>query len=303
MTIRQLQIFVTVCEEGSITKAAQKLFMAQPTVSFAVSELEKYYGAKLFDRLSKRLYLTDAGTRLLPYAQHIILMFNEMEAGAQNLKDSGTLRIGSSVTIGTCLIPNLLKSFAKNRPNVVVKMQVDNSEIIEQSVLDNQIDLGLIEGIVHSPQLVSEEFQKDELVLLFAPGHRWEAQTSVMLDQLKDEPFLMREHGSGGREILESALLLHDIDIKPAWESISTQAIVEAVANSLGVTVLPILLVESLLAQGILITRPIEGISLKRKFSLIHHKNKYITGIMREFIDLCHTKPCGGTPSVSTPYH
>lgn len=100
----------------------------------------------------------------------------------------------------------------------------------------------------------------------------------------------MRESGSGGREILESALLLHDIDIKPAWESISTQAIVQAVVNGLGVAVLPLMLVEPLLVQGSLISRPIEGMSLKRKFFVIHHKNKYITGIMQEFISLCHVE-------------
>jgi len=298
MTIRHLKIFVTVCEEGSISKAGQKLFMAQPTVSYAVSELEIHYGVKLFDRLYKRLYLTDSGRKLLPYAQHIVSMFDEMEVGARNLDSSGTLRIGASITIGNCLIPILLKSFLENRPSVAVKMQVDNSEKIEQSVLDNRIDFGLIEGVAHSSQLVSEAFWDDELVLLFAPGHHWETQVSVMPDELKGEPFLMRERGSGGREILESALLLHDIEIEPTWESISTQAIIRAVADGFGVAVLPFLLAEPHLAQGTLVTRPIEGISLKRKFAIIHHKNKYITGIMQEFIGLCRTAYNGKSPPV-----
>lgn len=295
MTIRHLKIFVTVCEQGGITKAGQKLFMAQPTVSSAVSELEKHYGVKLFDRLSKRLYLTDAGERLLPYAQHIILMFDEMEAEAQDLNESGTLRIGSSVTIGNCLIPRLLKSFAANRPNVDIKMQVNNSERVEHAILNNQIDLGLIEGMTHNSQLTSEAFWDDELVLLFAPGHPWEAQTSVTPEQLRGAPFLMRERGSGGREILESALLMHGIDIEPIWESISTQAIIQGAARGLGVAVLPFLLAESYLERGLLVMRPIEGISLRRKFFIIHHKNKYITDIMHEFINLCYSEPYGVT--------
>lgn len=287
MTIRHLKIFVTVCEEGSITKAGKKLFMAQPTISFAVSELEKHYGTKLFDRISKRLHLTDAGGKLLPYAQHITSMFDEMEAGAHDWDSSGTLRIGTSITIGNCLLPGLLKAFAERRPGVNVKVQVDNSEKIEQSVLDNRIDLGLIEGAFPSPQLVSETFRDDELVLLCPPGHRWAKQKAVMPDELKGEPFLMRERGNGGREVLEGALLLHGIEIEPAWESISTQAIVRAVANGFGVAVLPLLLVENHLAQDTLITRPIEGISLNQKFTIIHHKNKFITGAMQEFIGLC----------------
>ena len=287
MTIRHLKVFVAVCKEGSITKAGKRLFMAQPTVSFAVSELEKYYGVKLFDRISKRLYLTDAGNKLLPYAQHIVSMFDEMEAGVKNRENNSTLRVGVSITVGNCLLPGALKDFAARRPRVDVKIKVDNSEKIEQAILDNRIDFGLIEGISHSPQIVSEAFREDKLVLLFAPGHRWEAQAAVKPEELKGEPFLMREHGSGGREIVERALLLHDIEMEPAWESISTQAIVRGVINGFGVAVLPLLLVENHLAEGTLLTRPVEGVSLKQKFSVIHHKNKYITDTMQEFCDLC----------------
>lgn len=290
MTIRHLKIFVTVCEEGNITKAGQKLFMAQPTVSLAVSELEKHYGTKLFDRISKRLYLTDAGCRLLPYAQHVTAMFDEMEASVCDSENSGTLRIGASITIGNCLLPNLLKAFAERRPGVEIKMQIDNSEKIEQFILDNRIDFGLIEGVPHGSLLVNEPFRDDELVLLCSPSHRWAKRNSIKPDELGSEPFLMRERGSGGREILESALLLHDIELEPAWESISTQAIVQAVINGFGVAVLPLLLVKNHLAQGELIAKSIEGISLQRKFFIIHHKNKYLTGTAKDFICLCHAE-------------
>ncbi len=108
MTIRHLKIFVTVCEEGGITQAGHKLFMAQPTVSAAISELEKQYGTKLFDRISRKLYLTDAGQKLLPYARHITSMFDEMENLAHDLEDSGTLKIGTSITIANRLFTGLL---------------------------------------------------------------------------------------------------------------------------------------------------------------------------------------------------
>ncbi len=287
MTIRHLRVFVAVCEEGSITKAGQRLFMAQPTVSFIVSELEKYYDTKLFDRISKRLHLTDAGRKLLTYAQHIISMFDKMEEEIREWNSSGTMRIGSSITIGNCLLPGLLKDFKKARPGVSVNIQVDNSGKIEQSVLNNSIDFGLIEGMSHSSLIVSEPFRDDELVLVFAPEHPWAEQQTVKAAELKGEPLLLREKGSGGREILESALLLHNIEIEPTWESSSTQAIIQAVAKGLGVAVLPMLLVENYIAQGALITRPIEGISLKRKFMIIYHKNKFLTDIAKDFIELC----------------
>jgi len=293
LTIRHLKIFVTVCEEGSITKAGQKLFIAQPTVSFVVSELEKHYGAKLFDRISRRLHLTDAGRRLLPYAKHIVSNFDEIERVIQEGDNSGELCVGTSITIGNCLLPDLLRDFAGRRPGVTVNIRVDNSEKIEQSVLENQIDLGLIEGVPHSNQLVSEAFRDDELVLLFAPGHPWEAQDFVRPEELKHQTFLMRERGSGSREILESALLLQGIEIVPSWESVSTQAIVRAVIQGLGVAVLPLLLVETHLARGALVTRPIEDVSMQRKFFMIHHKNKYLTGAAMKFMDLCRTHGSG----------
>lgn len=294
MTIRHLRIFVTVCREGSITKAGQVLFMAQPTVSLAISELEKHYGTRLFDRIGRRLYLTDAGQRLLSYAQHITSSFDEMEAGVKGWEDSGSLRLGTSITIGNCLLPDLLKAFSRTRPDVNVKIQIDNSEKIKQAVLNNTIDLGLIEGKAHHPLLISEPFRDDELVFLCAPSHRFASQSSIQLPDLIDEPFLMRERGSGGREILESALLLQDVEIEPAWESISTQAILQAVASGFGVAVLPLLLAKSHLAQGTLITRPIEGISLHRKFTMVYHKNKYLTSSAKAWIRLCHEGE--GTP-------
>lgn len=289
MTIRHLKIFLTVCEEGGITRAGEKLFMAQPTVSYAIAELEKHYGTKLFDRISKRLYLTDAGTKLLPYAQHIVSMFNEIETGAWSTNQGGTLRIGTSITIGNCLLPGLLSAFKEQNPGVSVKVRVDNSKQIEQFVLENSIDLGLIEGVSHSAQLVNEAFKDDELVLLCAPGHRWAGLEAVPPEELVAEPFLMRERGSGAREVFESMLLLHDIQLEPIWESVSTQAILRAVEKGLGVTVLPLLLVEGSLREGTLVAKPIKGISLKRKFAIIYHRNKFITGPAANFIQQCHS--------------
>jgi DNA-binding transcriptional LysR family regulator len=289
MTIRHLKIFVAVCEAGSMTKAGQTLFMAQPTISQAIRELEIHYRAKLFDRIAKRLYLTDAGKRLLPYAQQISSIYDAMEADAQGWDSNGVLRIGASITIGTCLLPDLLTSFATSRPDVTVQIQIDNSEKIKQAVLENAIDIGLIEGLPNSSFLVSESFYDDELVLLCSAKHRWAGLKSVAPEDLKTEPFLMREKGSGGREILESAFLLQNIELEPTWESISTQAILQAVSKGLGVAILPLLLAKNHIQQGLLLSVPIDGIYLKRKFAIIYHKSKYLSSSAKEFIQVCHS--------------
>lgn len=287
MTVRHLKIFVAVCEEGSITKAGKKLYLSQPTVSLAIAELERHYQVPLFDRISKRLYITEAGKRFLQYAQHITSVFDEMESTMQDWHNSGSLRIGTSITIGNRLLPGLLQQFKKSRPNTQVTVQIDNSEKIEQAVLENHVDIGLIEGVAHSPYICSEDFCDDELVLVCPPGHPWAAQASVPLTALQKEPLIMREKGSGGREIIESMLKLHAIEITPAWESVSTQAIVQAVTAGLGVAILPRLLVEQPLAQGLVEQATLRDISLKRKFSIIHHQNKYLAAPALEFIQLC----------------
>lgn len=287
MTIRHLKIFVTVCEEGSMTQAGQKLFMAQPTISAAIHELEKQYGTRLFERISKKLYITDAGNKLLPYARHIISMFDEIENFAYNIKDSGILRIGTSITIGNCLISDFLDAFTNVQPDVKINIKIDNSEKIEQAILENQIDFGLIEGIVHNPALIRKTFRDDELVLVCSSKHEWIKRKFVKPQDLQNEAFIMRERGSGAREILESALLLHGVEIQPAWESISTQAIIQGVIRQHGVAILPLLLVREYIEKGQIIVLPIQGVSLKRKFSIIYHKDKYLTPAMLSFTNIC----------------
>ncbi len=148
-----------------------------------------------------------------------------------------------------------------------------------------------MEGIPHSNHLNKSAFKEDELVLLFAPSHPWRFQSVIEPEALRKEPFFMREKGSGGREVLESALLLQGIEIQPAWESISTQAIISGVENGLGVTVLPFLLAKPSLDQGKLLTRPITGLALRRRLYIIWHKNKYVTEAMRDFMQICRDMP------------
>lgn len=109
MTLRHLRIFVAVCETGSMTAAASQLFIAQPSISLAVSEMEEYYGVKLFDRISRKLYLTENGRRALQYARHIIDLLDEMEQGVKDLDTVGQLRVGTSITIGTYLLPHYVR--------------------------------------------------------------------------------------------------------------------------------------------------------------------------------------------------
>ncbi len=287
MTLKHIKIFVAVCECGSVTAAAEKLYITQPAASLAISELEDYYGIKLFDRIAKRLHITEAGKQFLQYATHIVGLFDELEKGVRNWDSIGVLRVGASVTIGNYLLPGYVKEFQTDHPQMKIKAVIDNSETIEEYVLKNEIDLGLIEGITHSPYIESKCFMDDELVLICSPNHIWTTCDAIEIEDLKDEEFILREKGSAGREIFDSILQIKGIKIDPSWQSISTQAIIRAVSKGLGVSVLPYLLVKDNLDRGEIQSINIKDISLSRQFSVIYHKNKFLTDSAKDFISLC----------------
>ena len=282
-----MQIFVAVCDSNSVTEAAHRLFMAQSAVSLVISELEKHYGVKFFDRISRRLHLTDAGKYYLSFARRILESFDEMEKKIQNWDDWGLLRIGSSITIGTYLLPQLATSFYEQFPNIKMHVLIDQSSVIEQKLLKNELDAALIEGMVHSDRIVSHSLMNDELVLICGKDSRLRQTPQISLDQLREQPFILREKGSGTRELFDSVLLTRGLLIAPIWESISTEAIINAVAAGIGLSVLPLRLVERELASGRLFQIKIEHVDFKRQFYLIYHQDKFISGSIDAFIQHC----------------
>ena len=171
MTLRHLRIFVAVYQERSITRAADRLHLAQPSVSLAIRELEENYKIRLFERFSRRLFITEQGEQLYDYALHIISLFDEMEEKIPAWKQSATLRIGSSVTIGNFLLPALIQQYTRELPSVNPKVTINNSGFIEDAVLDNRLDFALIEGNTQHPNIVSEPFLEDRICFICSPRH------------------------------------------------------------------------------------------------------------------------------------
>ncbi len=287
MTLRHMKIYVTVCECESVTAAAEKLYLAQPSVSLAIRELEEYYGVKLFDRISRRLYITELGKQFLNYATHIVSLFDEMEKEMKDWDSIGTLRVGSSITIGNYLLPQYVNRFNEQFPQMKVHVIIDNSENIEKRVMSNEIDFGLIEGITHNPQIISEKFMEDELVLICGKNHPFYNKEQIAVEVLPKYDFILREKGSGGRELFDSTMLVHNIEIKPVWESVSTRAIIKAVNEGLGLSILPYLLVKQDLESGTIKQIKIKDLTFKRHFYIIYHKNKFHTNSALKFMELC----------------
>jgi LysR family transcriptional regulator, transcriptional activator of the cysJI operon len=286
MTIRNLEIFVKVADLGNMTAAAQSLYIAQPTVSQAISEIESHYGIKLFDRLAKRLYITESGKQLLSYARHIIALDEEMELAMKDPEKSGILKVGASMTIGAELMPKIASGFQEKHGELRIHAVVRNTADIENLILRNDIDFALVEGIVHSKSIIAEPFMDDELALVCGKSHALYGIRSVTLEELLKHDFVVREQGSGTRELFESAMISKNAAWNISWECSGSDSIKSAAAGGLGIGVISKRLVEREIAVGELVVLNVPGLDLKRKFSIIFHKNKYITDTMKEFFSM-----------------
>lgn len=287
MTLRHLIIFIRVADLGSMTAAAKSLYISQPTVSQAVSELEEYYGIKLFDRLSRHLYITDSGSQLLGYARHITGLFNEMEQAMKNPDKAGRLKIGASMTVGTCLLPKLISRFTKKCPSVQVQAVVKNTKDMEQLILQNDVDFAVVEGIVHDPDITVIPFFEDELVLVCGRNHPLYQAKKIPLPDLRRLEYIVREQGSGTRELFEIKMAAEELEWQPIWECNDSNGLISAAVSGIGVAVISQLLVRNEIQSGELSTLHVEGFDLKRKFCVIYHKNKYLTNSMKTFFELC----------------
>lgn len=286
MTLRHLRIFVSVCDHKSVTEAANSLHLAQPTVTLVIKELENYYSIRLFDRISRRLFITEAGRKFYDYAVHIVALFDEMEVSMKDWDGAGIVRVGASVTIGNFFLPRFVKKFKQDHPEMKVQVCIRNSGQLEQLVLDNALDFAFVEGKPSFSQILAVPFLDDHVVAIVEKEHPLAERKEISLKELTAWDLILREKGSAGREILDSLFTLHGLKGEPAWESVSTQAIVKAVKAGLGVSVLPYMQVEREIRNGEVAALTIQEEVFERKFYVIRHKNKYLARTAREFMEM-----------------
>lgn len=287
MTLRHLRIFIEVCDSGGMTAAAEKLYMTQPSVSQAIAELEGHYNVKLFERLGRKLYITAAGSRLLSYARHIISLYERAEREIRMISENGILRVGASVTVGTCILSDVVKAFLNRCLNVEVTTTVDNTKVIEEMILSDKIDIGLVEGSIHSPDIIEEPFYDDELVLICHSKHPWAVKGRIDAEELRGCPFIIREKGSGTRELFEAEMAIAGLKWTTAGVYNNTEAIKNAVAAEMGFAVVSRLTVEKEVKTGDVKIVEIKGLRFMRKFHLVYHKNKFLSNAMLNFKEVC----------------
>jgi DNA-binding transcriptional LysR family regulator len=270
-----------------MTATADSLFMSQSAVSQAIAELEKYYDVKLFERLSRKLYVTQAGEKLLSYARHMIHMNDQVEKDMRALHDSGSIRIGASVTVGANVLPKLISAFKQINPQIGIEVFEDNTEKVEKLILYDHIDIGIVEGETASPDIVNMPFMDDELVLICGARHRFSSLSIIEPHELEKEDFIIREKGSGTRKTFEDVMTANKLSWKVTWTCNNADTIKMAVAEGLGISVISKRAVTNEVASKVLYTAAISDIMFDRKFKIIYHKNKYLTEQIKMFIDLC----------------
>lgn len=277
MTIRHLRIFIEVSKTGKMSIAAQRLFISQPTVSQAIRELEDHYGRKLFDRLSKRLYITSFGKELFNYAAQVVEQFDNLEKKMNDSIHVENLRIGASVTVGTCLLSKIIKEFHTLSPRVSTYSYVNNTSMVEKKLLNSDLDIAIVEGDIHSQDLITIPVIDDYLVLLCNNEHPLSNKENVSLSDLQNSKFAMREGGSGTREYFERILHQYKVQIQLVCEASSTDTIRRAILDDDCLSLLSIHTFEEDIINGNIKIINSELSALKRSFKLVYHKDKILS--------------------------
>ncbi|WP_116133537.1 LysR family transcriptional regulator [Tropicimonas sp. IMCC34043] len=296
MTLEQLRIFLAVADREHVTRAAEALNLTQSATSAAIAALESRHAVKLFDRVGRRIVLTDAGRSFVPEARDVLARAAIAERMLEDLAGfvRGTLRIAASQTVGNYWLPPILSRFHAAHPGLALVTRIGNSEEATRAVRNLDADLALIEGSCTDDAIAATELPGDRMVLVTAPGAE-PALRSASPEAVAAALWVLREPGSGTRAAFDdwvASLGLGPADIRIAFELSSNEAVRTAVEAGTGATVLSELVVDSSLDSGRLCAVPAD--LLVRKFSLLRHRERRLTSAERAFADMLSAMAADG---------
>ncbi len=292
MTRKHFTIFVEVCRFLNFSQAAEALNTTQPAVSLAVKELESHYGVALFERMNRRVYLTPAGEALLATAQDVLRGFQEAEETLGQGRPLA-LRVGANVSFGEAGLAQVLGRFRQEHPQVRLRALVANSDKIQSLLAENQLDVGIVDGLGASERLRAQPLYQEDLVLAAAPG-RFPAPATV--EELAALPLLLREPGSGLRSSVDRVFSQQGLAPQPLLESTSTAALAQAAKAGLGVAILPEALAqrESGLQVG-----TVPEVRFFRQFACALHRQKAPSPALEAFLALLRDQTAAKTGPLS----
>jgi DNA-binding transcriptional LysR family regulator len=275
----RLKVFRSVAMNLSFTKASQELFISQPAISKHIQELEKEYNTRLFDRMGNRIQLTNAGQLLLEHAQKILKDYQKLDYDMNILqqKTIGELRIGASTTLSQYVLPEMIAGFKKQYPNIRITMLSGNSREIEAALTAGRIDIGMVEGFLHQPQLKYTAFMEDELVPIISTRGKLADKKTMTLDEFKTTPVVFREPGSGTLDVIQQALEkkgIHLSELNTEMNLGTTEGIKHYVEHSDCMGIVSIRSVSKEIYHDIFHIVDIEELQIDRKFTFVEKQGE-----------------------------
>ncbi|EAR10685.1 LysR substrate-binding domain-containing protein [Reinekea blandensis] len=286
-TLRQLEIFLAAAHHQSISKAAQELAMSQSAASESLRTLEAQFDLQLFDRAGKSLRLNDLGKQLRVRAEKLIDHARELESGFQQHSDIGRLTIGATLSIGNYLTIPLIAEFMKQHPSADIQLDVANTSSIVAKVRNFDLDIGLIEGERHEPDLDVIPWQEDHLVVFCNADHPLAQKGMMTEEDILNASWILREPGSGTRQTFDWAMHTVLSQLTIALELQHTEAIKRAVEANLGIGCLSALTLSDAFRRGNLVPLDVPGHNFRRFLYFILHKEKYRSAGISQWIDHC----------------
>ncbi|MGN1343980.1 MAG: LysR family transcriptional regulator [Traorella sp.] len=277
LPIRHFKIFKVVCETENMSEAAKRLYISQPTVSQTISEIEKYYDTKLFERYPKKLSLTNKGKILLEYTNYLIDAYDKVNQLSLHQDDFCHIRIGATYTVSACILNDIMNSSLSINSNIDYYVNVDNTASLENKLLKNELDFILVDGIIKSNDIITVPIADDCLVLVCGPAHPFANKKHVSIKDMNNQHVILREEGSGTRKLFESEMLAHNIKYQIKWECNDMQAIKKAVMNNQGIAIISARLIKEELENKQLFLVNIRECIWKKDIFLCYYKNKYLT--------------------------
>ncbi|MGC5325754.1 LysR family transcriptional regulator [Brevibacillus sp. SYSU BS000544] len=285
---QQLLVFVTVVEKKNFSRAAEELLMTQPAVSQYVQALERSFGTRLLERNNKFVRLTKAGEIVYHHAKEIISSYNRMKYLVDDMLHvaSGTIAIGASYTYGEYILPHVIASLQKRYPLIQPSIKIGNTREIAESVLNHEIDVGVIEGKYHHDNLYIEPIADDEMVVVASSEHPLATKDTVTVADLAEERWIVREMGSGTRDTTDRMFAVNNLQPANLMEFGSTQLIKESVEAGLGISLLSEDAIRKEVTLGTLQILPATIEPVIRQFTMITLASHFQTKAVEMFVDL-----------------
>lgn len=286
ITLHQLQVFEATARHCNFTRAAEELFLTQPTVSMQVKQLSKSVGMPLFEKVGKRLYMTDAGKAVFETSQAVFDRLSQLEAAIISLQgmEAGKLRLGATTT-AQYIVPKMLAPFCQTYPGVEISLEIDKHKNVVERLNNNQDDLYILSQLPDRDDIQARSFLCNPLVVVAPAAHPLAQQETISLETLVKEPMILRERGSATREAVETLLAERGLVPQVRMELDNNEAIKQSIAEGLGLSVLSLHSLSRISSASELVILNVEGFPIHRQWYAVFLKSKALPVAAQTFLE------------------